>query len=600
MALPVAFLEELRARTPLPALIGRRVKLARSGRQWKGCCPFHGEKTPSFYVYDDHFHCFGCGAHGDAITFTMQTAGGDFMDAVAQLAAEAGLDVPQPSPEAARREQQRLDLHGVLDAAQASFIRRLREPEGKQALDYLHGRGLTDTTIAAFGLGWSGDGRGALLAELAALGVDVAQLREAGLLRATEEGGRGRELFFNRVTFPIRDRRARLISFGGRALGDQKPKYLNGPETALFSKRRNLYALDQARHGLRGGAALVVVEGYMDVIALHQAGFTGAVAPLGTALTEDQLDELWRMASLPVICFDGDAAGRRAALRALNVALPLLTPDRSLRLALLPDAEDPDSLVRRGGPVRFQAVLDGAKPLSQALFDGLREGVSTATPEARAQLLARLMEAAGRIADRSLAGEYRQDLRTRFYALRGRTNGRTPPSLPPARTAPDGGTAMLQRLRLLTVILLRHPDLIADVEEAFCRLELPPGLHRLRSALIDRADQAHRDGGPLDSAGLIDHLHHVGLSAEVEQVLSAVAVGLPECARDTAMPAEAEAGWWHFFGLMHPDRLETEIQDARRAFTDRPDEEAQRRLIALCHARDALRRGEHGAEQEPQ
>ena len=288
MALPPAFLDELRARTPLSALVSRRVKLSKSGRNWKGCCPFHNEKSPSFYVYDDGFHCFGCGAHGDAISFLMQTAGASFPEAVEQLAGEAGLEVPKASPRAVEAERQRLDLHEVLEAAQASFVRRLHEGEGAAGLAYLRGRGLTDATIERFGLGWSGDGRGALTAELGRAEIGPDRLLEAGLLRANEDGGPARELYWGRVTFPIRDRRGRLISFGGRTLGDAKPKYINGPDTTLFSKRRNLYALNMARDGVRGGADLIVAEGYMDVIALHQGGFTGAVAPLGTAFTMEQ------------------------------------------------------------------------------------------------------------------------------------------------------------------------------------------------------------------------------------------------------------------------------------------------------------------------
>jgi len=314
MALPATFLDELRVRIPLPAVVGRRVRLARSGRQWKGCCPFHGEKTPSFYVYEDgHYHCFGCGAHGDAIGFIMQAEGANFMEAVERLAAEAGLEVPKPSPEAAEAERHRHDLGSVLQAAQDTYHRRLFLPEGRHALAYLRGRGLSDDTIRRFGLGWTGEGRGALTAELSRDGVTADQLVEAGLMRRDEETGRAFELFFNRVMFPIRDRRGRVISFGGRIMGDGQPKYVNGPETALFSKRRTLYALDLAREAVRGGASLVVVEGYMDVIALAQAGIGGAVAPLGTALTEEQLEELWRLASAPILCFDGDAAGARAA-----------------------------------------------------------------------------------------------------------------------------------------------------------------------------------------------------------------------------------------------------------------------------------------------
>ncbi len=322
MAFDPAFLDELRARTPIAAVIGRKTKLVRSGRQYRACCPFHGEKTPSFYVYDDHFHCFGCGAHGDAISFVMQAEGRSFLEAIEGLASEAGLEVPRQAPADRGRAERAKTLTDVLDAAQRGYVRRLQAPEGRAALAYLRGRGLADATIADHGLGWSGEGRGALLAELREQGFAPELVAEAGLLRLDEDGRPKGELFFNRVTFPIRDRRGGLVSFGGRTLGDGQPKYLNGPETPLFAKRRTLFGLERAASSMRtvrpagearaGSRELVVVEGYMDVIALHQAGFAGAVAPLGTALTPEQLEALWRVAPAPVLCFDGDAAGLRA------------------------------------------------------------------------------------------------------------------------------------------------------------------------------------------------------------------------------------------------------------------------------------------------
>jgi DNA primase len=595
MALPPGFLEELRARTPLAAVVGRRVRLVRSGRQWKGNCPFHGEKTPSFYVYDDHFHCFGCGAHGDAIGFVMQSQGAGFVEAVDQLAAEAGLDVPKPTPEAAEAERRRLDLHAVLEAAQASFRRRLFAPEGRAGLDYLRGRGLTDATIARFGLGWSGEGRGALAAELAAQGIPADLLLQAGLLRSTEDG-RVTDLFFNRVMFPIHDRRGRTISFGGRTLGDNPPKYVNGPETDVFSKRRTLYALDLAREGVRGGGALVVVEGYMDVIALHQAGFAGAVAPLGTALTAEQLEEAWRLDPAPVLCFDGDAAGARAAARAAEAALPLLAPDRTLRLARLPAGEDPDTLVRRHGRQGFEAVLEVAAPLAEALYDLLREAAPPATPEQRAAFRGRLEALAKAIPHQALASEYRSALLDRFFAARrngGQRPGARPSVLRPmpqrlSRPTPSANGVANERARVLTAILLRHPSLLADVDHAFGGLALPPALDRLRHALQDWLPAA----GTLDSAALMSHLTEVGLAAEAAQALSAVPVPLPACAAPDAMPAEAEAGWWHIFGLMNRGRLQEEVAQAERDFVLRADASAQSRLIGLVRARNELMQSE--------
>jgi DNA primase len=596
MALPPAFLDELRSRTPLAGVIGRRVKLSRSGRQWKGCCPFHGERTPSFYVYDDHYHCFGCGAHGDAVSFVMQSQGAGFVEAVEQLAGEAGMDVPKPSPQAAEAERRRLDLHAVLDAAAAAFQRRLFLPDGARALDYLYARGLTEETIRGFGLGWSGDGRGALAAELARQDIPAEMLVQAGLLTEPQDDRPSRELFFNRVMFPIRDRRGRVISFGGRILGDGQPKYLNGPETAVYSKRRTLFGLDEAREAARGGAVVVAVEGYLDVIALHQAGLRGAVAPLGTALTEEQLEELWRLSPSPVLCFDGDAAGGRAAARAAELALPLLTPDRTLRLASLPPGDDPDSLVRRGGAPAVQSVLDAARPLATALFDLLREAGAEATPEGRASFRARLEAAAGRIRDKALAGEYRRALLDQFFARRlpARRGMSAVRPIMVHRPVPGAGAAEAERCQILIAILLRHPGLLHDVEEALHDVELPGPLDRLRSEILRWSLVAE----VLDSASLMTHLTQTGLAAEAAQALSAVTYPLPACARPDAQPAEAEAGWWHIFGLMHRGRLEEEVAAASREFVRRPDQAAQRRLIALCTARDALRRGEQGIESE--
>lgn len=596
MALPPNFLDELRARTPLSAVIGRRVRLARSGRQWKGCCPFHGEKSPSFYVYDDHFHCFGCGAHGDAIGFVMQSQGAGFMEAVEQLAAEAGLDVPKPTPEAAAAERIRHSLISVLQAAEAAYKRRLRLPEGRAALDYLHRRGLTDETIERFGLGWSGEGRGALASELSREDIGPDLLIEAGLMQHNPDTGRTNDLFYNRVMFPIRDRRGRTISFGGRILGDGQPKYVNGPETPLFSKRRNLYGLDLAREGVRKGASLVVVEGYMDVIALAQAGFAGAVAPLGTALTEDQMGELWHLSPMPILCFDGDPAGARAAARAAELALPLLAPDRTLKLATVPAGEDPDSLVRKHGKAGFEAVLDAAAPLADALFDLLRQAVGDATPELRAAFRTKLEELAKRIPDKALASEYRGALLDKFFATRKRGpvgrpgKGFAPPPLSRAipRPHPASEITTQERARILTAILLRHPSLLHDVDHAYADLELSGSLARVRDAL--RAWASDTDN--LDSGELMDHLCSTRLSAEVEQIMAPVPVPLPECSAAEAMPADAATGWWHIFGFLNLGRLEEEVASAEAEVVRNCTDVTTRRLIARKTALLRVRQGD--------
>ena len=582
MALPPEFLEELRARTPMAALVGRRVRLVRSGRQFKGCCPFHGEKTPSFYVYEDGFHCFGCGAHGDAISFVMQTQGANFMDAVAVLAAEVGLEVPAPSPAAAQAQERRQSASAALEAAQAYYQRQLSAPGGQEARDYLQRRGLTLDTIAQFGIGWSGAGRGALIEDLKSHGIDRVTIEAAGLLRETESGEK-RELFYNRVMFPIRDRRGRLVSFGGRTLGDAQPKYVNGPETDLYSKRRTLYGLDQAREAVRAGADLLVAEGYMDVIALHQAGFHGAVAPLGTAVTDEQLEELWQHSPAPILSFDGDKAGSRAALRVLDLALPQLTPERTLRLILLPSDHDPDSLIRAKGAAGFEAQLKNAMGVTAALFDLLRSHIGSETPEQRARLRSRLEQEAQRIDHKPLASEYRRDLLDRFYALKSaqRPGGR-PVAAKYPRPLPSSAAAHHEQARILTAILIRHPDLWHDIDEAFHGLNLPRWLIPLRDSIF-KALEAH---DRLDSEALITQLHASGMSDPLARTLAADPLELPRCARDTAMPAEAEQGWWYHYGLLHGRaQLAAGISELAARHLDN---ETEARLIALRRAQLAL------------
>ncbi|MDN3566928.1 DNA primase [Paeniroseomonas aquatica] len=620
MALPPAFLDELRARTPLHGLIGRKTRLVRNGRQWKGCCPFHNEKTPSFYVYDDHFHCFGCGAHGDAISFVMQTEGAAFPEAVERLAGEAGLEVPRATPQAAERERRAKDLHGVCAAAEAAFRRRLTLPEGREALAYLRRRGLSEATIARFGLGWSGEGRGALAADLKGEGITPEQLVAAGLMKPRDpdrpEAGVV-DMFFNRVIFPIRDRRGRTISFGGRILGDGQPKYVNGPETELFSKRRSLYGLDLAREGAFRGGPVVVVEGYMDVIALHQAGFSGAVAPLGTALTAEQLEALWQVSPEPVLCFDGDAAGVKAAGRSAELALPLLAPDRSLRLATIAGGEDPDTLVAKGGPAAFQAVLDAARPLSVALYDLLAGASPPATPEQRAGFRNRLEEAAKAIPDRALAAEYKRALLDRFFASgRGARpafapGGKPRPAWTPGkgrgrpgelssiaglqRVAIDQPGIRLERARNLLAILVRHPAILPEVEEALGALDLPAGeCQVLRAALLRWLHVAD----VLDSQGLMDHLRQAGLESPLAWAVRSM--GLSQAAHPEAQPKDAIDGWWHFFGLLRGEaELVEDRAEAQRMLVETNDPIAQQRLIRLQEALNALRGGEADQPGEP-
>jgi DNA primase len=624
MALPPGFLEELRARTPLPTLIGRRVRLLRSGRQWRGCCPFHGEKTPSFYVYDDHYHCFGCGAHGDAISYVMQAEGQSFIEAVRGLAAEAGLAVPEMRPDDAIAARAAHDTIAVLERAAESFQRRLLLPEGAAARAYLGRRGVSEAAIRRFRLGFA-PGRGALAADLARDGVTPAQMIAAGLLRAAEDGEPAREFFTNRVMFPITDRRGRVISFGGRRLDDAQtsaPKYLNGPETAVFSKRRTLYNLDHAGAAIRAGAEALVVEGYLDVIALDQAGFAGALAPLGTALGVEHLEILWQATPLPLLCFDGDAAGARAALRAITLALPLITPERSLEIVPLPPGEDPDTLLARAGAGGFRAeALARRQPLISALYALTRGQFPGATPESRSALFDALMAAAESIGHRTLAGEYRRALRDRFFeefrrppAFRGssrgssrgsarglprglpRGDGAASHAVPPLRAAPRPGDQ--RRERVLLAVLLHHPVLALEVEEALGGLTLPPPLARLRAAVFAwaQAEVAASGAGEsglnsppvLDSPRLFDHLAEIGLG----ELVASVRADAPAFAAPGAPLAEVAEGWWHFFAFSHRERLAEELAAARRDFAANPDPRTERRLVALRQAQNSLAAGD--------
>ena len=417
MTLSPQWLDELRARTVLSAVIAPSVKLIRAGREWKACCPFHNEKTPSFTVNDDKgfYHCFGCGAHGDAIRFLTDHRGMPFMDAVKELAGKAGLEVPAPDPKARERAERTASLTDVMAEVQTWFADQLKGAEGGVARDYLQRRGLTAQTIARFGLGFAPDGRARLKQSLAQLGED--RLVETGMLIKPDDGATY-DRFRGRLMFPIRDPRGRVIAFGGRILGEGEPKYLNSPDTDLFDKGRTLYNLDRAGPASRTARRLIVVEGYMDVIALDQAGIAEAVAPNGTALTEAQIERLWRLEPAPILCFDGDSAGRKAAVRAALRALPLLGPDRTLRFVELPAGQDPDDVVRSGGKEAFEALLAQAEPLVDRLWRHEHQAEPLATPEAWAGLKQRLVAHASAIGHADLARLYRQDWLDRFYALR--------------------------------------------------------------------------------------------------------------------------------------------------------------------------------------
>src|SRR5262252_6067767 len=411
------FLDELKARLPVSEVVGRRVRLVRAGREFKGLSPFNKEKTPSFFVNDQKqaWFDFSSGKNGSIFDFLMLTEGLSFPEAVERLAAEAGMPMPKVSHEEEAREEKRRSLADVMELAAEFFETTLAGRFGAKARGYLADRSLDPATQVKFRLGYAPAERFALKEYLGNQGVSVEDMVAGGLLVSGEDIPVPYDRFRDRVMFPITDQRGRVIAFGGRALEkDAQAKYLNSPETSLFHKGGTLYNIATARQAAHDGATLIAVEGYVDVIAMVGAGFGATVAPLGTALTEDQLGLLWKMADEPVLCFDGDGAGQRAAYRAVDLAMPRLRPGKSLRFALLPQGQDPDDLVRSGGREAASDVVAAARPLADMLWARETEGHSFDTPERRAALETRVNEVTAGIADDAVRKYHRQDFSARL------------------------------------------------------------------------------------------------------------------------------------------------------------------------------------------
>ena len=599
MTLSPQWLDELRARTVLSAVISPTVKLIRAGREWKACCPFHNEKTPSFTINDDKgfYHCFGCGAHGDAIRYLTDQRGMPFMDAVKELAAKAGMDVPAPDPKAKERADRAASLTDVTGEVAKWYAEQLQGLSGASARDYLKQRGIDAATVARFGLGFAPDGRSALKRALEKLGED--KLVETGMLIRPEEGGDTYDRFRGRLMFPIRDPRGRVIGFGGRILGAGEPKYLNSPDTPLFDKGRTLYNIDRAAPASRTARRLIVVEGYMDVIALDRAGISEVVAPNGTAVTEAQLERMWRLDPSPILCFDGDSAGKKAAIRAALRALPHITPDRTLRFVELPAGQDPDDVIRSGGREAFEALLEKPEPLDARLWRHEVEAEPLATPEAWASLKQRLVAHATAIGHADLARIYREDWLSRFYDQRRPAsaaqtqqqqqqrrgsfkNGRFVPPAPPvgagaraiAAAGIDAPTA-----RALILGFANFPEELPAHCEQLAALEIPdkPTAH-MRDELVNAAFS----GAALDREGLATILG--GDGAAGPKGLSAMGFSFtrrdsdPDRARsDLAAAVEI---------ISAAEEVDRALEDAterlKRDMTDEALEE-QQRLIAARH-----------------
>jgi DNA primase len=606
------FLDELRARLPVSEVVGRRVKLRKAGREWKGLSPFNKEKTPSFFVNDQKqaWFDFSSGKNGSIFDFVMLTEGLSFPEAVERLAAEAGMPLPKVSHEEEAREEKRRTLADVMEMAAQFFEATLAGRTGAKARGYLADRGLDSPTQVKFRLGYASHERFALKEHLGNQGVSVEDMVAAGLLVSGEDIPVPYDRFRDRVMFPISDLRDRVIAFGGRALEKDAPaKYLNSPETSLFHKGATLYNIAMARAAAHKGAPVVAVEGYVDVIAMVNAGYEAAVAPLGTALTTDQLALIWKMADEPILCFDGDSAGRRAAYRAVDLALPLVRPGKSLRFASLPEGQDPDDLWRSGGREAIEAVLAAARPLADMLWTRETEAGGFATPERRAALEARIGDITAGIGDDTVRKYYRRDFGERLRRLffderpgnkriansewrmgnRGEKPRRnsSPTRYSPFATRPSGTrpvegpyvvaspqlaaspilrghrAAIPRREALILQAAINHPWLLDEHLEALASIEFRhPDAEKVKAALVDIA--AHE--GASDSEAMRSELARRSVAELVLRIERSITVPSVWGARPDAAPADVVMTWNQLFALHRQwHSLIKELKDAEQA-----------------------------------
>lgn len=444
------FIEELRARVSIVDVVGAKVKLTKKGREHQGLCPFHNEKTPSFTVNEakGFYHCFGCGAHGDIVKFEMEANGLPFMDALQKLAHQAGLQMPRFTQKDKEQNEERKSLYEIMEQACAYFERELRLPGGAEGLKYFtEKRGLSKEIIQKFRLGFAPSNNG-LSAHLKSLGVDDKNMNELGLLTIPEDKTRRPHDFFrNRVMIPITNKQGKIIAFGGRVMEKLEPKYLNSPETPIFNKRRNLYNLDKAREAAYQEKKLIICEGYMDVIALDRYGFSYAVAPLGTALTEEQIAEAWKVVPEPILCLDGDAPGVKAAMRAVDRVLPILKAGYSLKFLFLPDNQDPDEYLQAHGHDSFAALLNKTRPLIDILWQKYTENEDSSTPEKKALIEKTLLAEVAKIGDPTVRSYYAQEIRNRIYLAFKQTAWQkaSPAPAPQPQTIPTAATPQISK-----------------------------------------------------------------------------------------------------------------------------------------------------------
>lgn len=613
-----SFLDEIRERVPISALIGTRVSWDRRktnasrGDYW-ACCPFHGEKSPSFHCEDKkgRYHCFGCGVTGDHFRFLTELDGLSFPEAVERIADMAGVPMPARDAVAEKREKERASLHDVMEMATAFFEEQLHSAAGAKARAYLRDRGLTSVTQRDFRLGFAPDSRNALKEHLAAKGAAKDQIEACGLVVFGDDRPVSFDRFRDRIMFPIADARGKIIAFGGRAMSPEvAAKYLNSPDTELFHKGNVVYNFAKARKGQGKDGTLIVVEGYMDVIALAQAGFANAIAPLGTALTENQLELIWRATPEPVLCFDGDKAGLRAAWRAADLALPTVAAGRTARFALLPEGKDPDDLVREQGPDAFSSVLTAARPLAELIWMRETGGQVFDTPERRAQLEQQLREITNRIKDESVRRHYAQDMRERVQAFFGSTkpanrfnqdrggqgggwrngqnNGRpgaggqgrmaVSDSLTRSTMVRSTGGLPLRESALLAS-LINHPGLIDAFFDDVERLEIDHAeLGRLHAGILDAA--AHHAN--TDRASLHGYLKDFGLAELIERVTLLIRKANLWTSLETADIADARDAFLQVLYLHRSaSTLHKELKAAQALLGTEPTEENYQHLLDI-------------------
>ncbi len=615
-----SFLQDIRDRIPIADIVGRRVTFDRKkSNQSKGdywaCCPFHGEKSPSFHCENakGRYHCFGCGVSGDHFRFLTELDGLSFPEAVERLADEAGVAMPAFDPQMAEREKKKASLYEVMELASQFFQQQLQSPDGAKARAYLRDRGLSPAVQNEFGMGYAPSSRSALKEYLGSKNIDKDQIEACGLVVFGPDIAVSYDRFRDRIMFPILDARSRCIAFGGRALSADVPaKYLNSPETELFSKSNVLYNYAKARQAVEREGSLVVAEGYMDVIAMAAAGFHNAVAPLGTALTEMQLELAWRVGGEPVLCFDGDEAGMRAANRSIDTALAGLKPGRSLRFALLPEGQDPDDLISDAGPEAFREVLDSARPLADMLWVRETGGRTFDTPERRAELERNIFAVLSRIGEENVKRHYQQDMRERLQAFfgSGPNNGNRRSDTPrdgnrtgTARGRGDGSQKRLAvseslmnssvvkkrtnlpalRETALVVTAINHPLIGQSNFDDLAALAIEhPVLKAVHSAVLDFfAICGEGETAPSIDA-IIAFVSQQGLAPQLEMLFAQVRHNRIWQAMAEAAYEDALDGWEQAFVLhQRSHALHSELKEAERAFNELGDERSFDRLVIL-------------------